>query len=86
MNAEDAEPASLTVVQSVVVMLLAVAMAAGLWATIGVHFPNIWYQMFAALFITSILAPIFSVFLLHDFIPAAPCQQRHQATGLSRIT
>jgi diguanylate cyclase (GGDEF)-like protein len=55
----DAEPASLTVIQSVVVTLLAVAMSAGLWVTIGVHFPNIWYQIFAALFIASILAPIF---------------------------
>jgi hypothetical protein len=55
----DAEPASLTVIQSVVVTLLAVAMAAGLWITIGVHFPNIWYQIFAAIFIASILAPIF---------------------------
>ncbi|UVK57303.1 hypothetical protein DBIPINDM_008567 (plasmid) [Mesorhizobium sp. AR02] len=55
----DGEPARLTVIQSVVVSFLAVAMAAGLWMAIGVRFPTIWYQIFAALFIASILAPIF---------------------------
>ncbi|RWI36114.1 bifunctional diguanylate cyclase/phosphodiesterase [Mesorhizobium sp.] len=55
----DTDPVRLTLIQSVVVMFLAVTMAAGLYLLIGVYFPNIWYQIFAALFISAILAPIF---------------------------
>ncbi|TGT54089.1 EAL domain-containing protein [Mesorhizobium sp. M00.F.Ca.ET.170.01.1.1] len=55
----DCDPARLTVIQSTLVIFLAVTMAAGLYAVIGVYFPNIWYQIFAALFISAILAPIF---------------------------
>ncbi len=55
----DCEPARLTLVQSILVTLLAVTMAAGLYVVIGVYYPTIWYQIFAALFISAILAPIF---------------------------
>jgi diguanylate cyclase (GGDEF)-like protein len=55
----DAEPARLTLIQSILVTLLAATMAASLYVAIGVYFPNIWYQIFAALFISAILAPIF---------------------------
>ena len=55
----DSDPVRLTLIQSVVVMFLAVTMAAGLYLLIGVYFPNVWYQIFAALFISAILAPIF---------------------------
>ena len=55
----DSDPVRLTLIQSVLVMFLAVAMAAGLYLMIGAYFPNIWYQVFAALVISAILAPIF---------------------------
>lgn len=55
----DSDPVRLTLIQSIVVMVLAVAMSAGLYLAIGIYFPNVWYQIFAALFISAILAPIF---------------------------
>ncbi len=55
----DCEPARLTFVQSILVTFLAATMAAGLYVVIGIYFPTIWYQIFAALFISAILAPIF---------------------------
>ncbi|MEI9425669.1 bifunctional diguanylate cyclase/phosphodiesterase [Mesorhizobium sp. Cs1299R1N1] len=55
----DCEPARLTLIQSILVIILATAMAAGLYVVIGIYYPTIWYQIFAALFISAILAPIF---------------------------
>ena len=55
----DGEPARLTLIQSVLVTFLAVMMASGLWLEVGMYFPTIWYQIFAALLISAILAPIF---------------------------
>jgi diguanylate cyclase (GGDEF)-like protein len=55
----DADPAKLTLIQSVVVTLIAAVMSASLYLTVGVHFSNVWYQIFAALLIAAILAPIF---------------------------
>src|SRR5688572_26484479 len=55
----DTDPIRLTAFQSIVVTILAAAMSAGLYLTIGVHFPGVGYQIFAALLIAAILAPIF---------------------------
>lgn len=55
----DCEPSRLTLVQSILVTFLAATMAATLYVVIGVYFPTIWYQIFAALVISAILAPIF---------------------------
>lgn len=55
----DSDPIRLTTIQSIVVTILAAAMSAGLYLTVGVHFPGVWYQIFAALLIAAILAPIF---------------------------
>lgn len=55
----DEKPELLTAVQSVVVTILAILMSAGLYLVVGVHFPGVTYQIFAALVIASILAPIF---------------------------
>ena len=55
----DGKPELLTVVQSIVVTVLAILMSAGLYLVVGIHFPGVLYQIFAALVIASILAPIF---------------------------
>lgn len=55
----DSRPGRLTLVQSVIVTVLAILMSAALYLTVGVHFPGVGYQVFAALVIASILAPIF---------------------------
>jgi diguanylate cyclase (GGDEF)-like protein len=52
-------PVRLTVVQSVIVTVLATLMSAGLYLVVGVHYPGVGYQIFAALLIASILAPVF---------------------------
>ena len=55
----DGRPEVLTAVQSALVTVLATLMSAALYLSVGVHFPGIHYQIFAALLIASILAPIF---------------------------
>ena len=55
----SAQPIRLTVVQSVIVTVLATAMAVALYLTVGVRYPGVGYQIFATLLIASILAPIF---------------------------
>jgi len=55
----DVNPVKLTIVQSVMVTLLASILAVSLYETIGVHYPGIGYQLFATLVIASTLAPIF---------------------------
>lgn len=55
----DSRPEHLTLVQSVIVTVLAILMSAGLYLSVGVHFPGVGYQIFAALVIASILAPVF---------------------------
>lgn len=55
----DSDPVRLTTIQSIVVTILAATMSASLYLAVGVHFPNVWYQIFAALLIAAILAPIF---------------------------
>lgn len=55
----DGRPEVLTAVQSALVTVLATLMSAALYLLVGVHFPGVHYQIFAALLIASILAPIF---------------------------
>ena len=55
----DGPPAILTAIQSALVTVLATIMSAALYLSVGVHFLGVSYQIFAALLIASILAPIF---------------------------
>lgn len=55
----EVNPLRLTVIQSILVIVLAAILAIGLYQIVGVHYPNVWYQLFAALVIAAILAPIF---------------------------
>ncbi len=55
----DVHPAKLTAVQSALVTALALLFAVLLYLTVGIHYPGIWYQVFASLLIASVLGPIF---------------------------
>jgi len=55
----DISPVRLTIIQSVLVIVLALIFAGVLFNYIGIYFHSIWYQLLATLVISSILAPIF---------------------------
>ena len=55
----DVHPAKLTAVQSALVTMLASIFSVILYLTVGIHYPGVWYQVFASLLIASVLAPIF---------------------------
>ena len=55
----DVHPAKLTAVQSALVTTLASIFSVLLYLTVGIHYPGVWYQVFASLLIASVLAPIF---------------------------
>ena len=55
----DVSPVKLTVIQSILVIILASVLAGVLFNYVGIHFHSIWYQLFATLVVSSIVAPIF---------------------------
>jgi diguanylate cyclase (GGDEF)-like protein len=55
----NVSPIRLTIIQSVLVIILASIFAAVLFNYIGIYYHSIWYQLFATLIVSSILAPIF---------------------------
>lgn len=55
----EASPIKLTIIQSILVVIVASILAVSLFQMVGIYYHSIWYQLFATLVISSIVAPIF---------------------------